>query len=334
MFHFDRGLKLTDLDLAIDVRRRQPRGFISHAHADHVARHELAFCTPETARLYHHRHGVRRVVELPYGEPRAFGDTRLTTYPAGHILGSAMLLAEWRGQSLLYTGDFRLGPSHTAGTAQFPNADVLVMESTYGDPAYRLPPRAEVEQRLIEVVRAALDADETPVIHAYVLGKAQEVTRILTSVGIPVLQHPAAYAISQIYEACGVKLGDFGLYAGAALPGYAVITPPIHQKGWRLAGLKRVRSIAVTGWALNPKGGFRQPVHHAIPLSDHADFDELIECAERVAPRVVLCTHGPPAFVDELRRRGFDAHRLDEQAHRAAAHGRLASPVADKSFQV
>lgn len=315
MFHFDRGLKLTQFDLAIDARRRQPRGFISHAHADHMARHELAFCTPATARLYHHRHGVRPVVELPYGQPREFGDTRLTTYPAGHVLGSAMLLAESAGQSLLYTGDFKLGPSLTATEAQLPHADVLVMESTYGDPAYRLPPREQSIEQLLDAVRSAFAEDATPVIHAYVLGKGQEVTRILTSAGIPVLQHPLMYAVSEIYRACGVDLGDCRRYEGEALPGHAVIVPPVHQKTWRVAGLKRIRTIAVTGWAHNPRGGFRLRVNHAIPLSDHADFDQLIECVRIVAPRTVLCTHGSPSFVERLRERGFNAHVLDERAH-------------------
>ena len=94
MFHFDRGLKLTKADLAIDFRRRQPRGFISHAHNDHMARHQLALCTPDTGRLYQHRLGKRSVHELPYRQPIDFGGLRLTTYPAGHCLGSAMLLAE------------------------------------------------------------------------------------------------------------------------------------------------------------------------------------------------------------------------------------------------
>jgi putative mRNA 3-end processing factor len=318
MLHYDRGLKLTECDLAIDMRRRQPRGFISHAHADHVARHELAFCTPQTARLYHNRHGVRPVLEMPYGQTRQFGETRLTTLPAGHVLGSAMLLAEINGQRLLYTGDFKLGPSLTAGEAQMPRADVLVMESTYGDPAYCLPPRQECCERLVSAVRDALAQDVTPVVHAYALGKAQEVTRILTSAGIPVLQHPKAYEISVIYEACGVMLGDVALYNGSKLPGHAVVAPPQHHKGYRLAGLKRVRSIAVTGWAHNPHGRFRPRADIAIPLSDHADFDQLIACVEMVEPRVVLCTHGEPSFVEHLRKRGFNAHILDEKAHHLA----------------
>ena len=84
MFHWDQGLFLTAAGLAVDVRRRQPRGFISHAHADHMANHELAFCTPETARLYRHRCGDRRrVQELPYRQPLEFGPLKLTTLPAG-----------------------------------------------------------------------------------------------------------------------------------------------------------------------------------------------------------------------------------------------------------
>ena len=59
MFHFDGGLKITRIDLAVDFRRRQPRGFISHAHTDHMGRHELAYCTPATAALYQRRYGPR-----------------------------------------------------------------------------------------------------------------------------------------------------------------------------------------------------------------------------------------------------------------------------------
>ena len=59
MFHYDRGLKLTNADLAIDFRRRQPRAFVSHAHTDHMARHEYALCTPATSALYQFRYGPR-----------------------------------------------------------------------------------------------------------------------------------------------------------------------------------------------------------------------------------------------------------------------------------
>jgi len=311
MFHYDAGLFLTSAQLGVDVRRRLPRSFVSHAHMDHVARHELALATPATARLYRHRLGPRyRVLETRYREPIEFGGLRLTAFPAGHCLGSAMLLAEDGERSLLYTGDFKLGASATAAAAELPHADILIMESTFGLPRYRLPPRDEVIANLLTTVDAALAAGKTPVIHAYPLGKSQEVTRLITAHGVPVRQHPDIYAISRIYEECGVELGDVGVYSGQRLAGQAIVTLPRGMNGFRLAGLGSTVSIAATGWAMDDGTRYRWGVDHALPLSDHADYDQLIEAVRRVAPREVYCTHGPHEFVDHLRDLGFNAHPL------------------------
>ncbi|REK17391.1 MAG: MBL fold metallo-hydrolase [Planctomycetota bacterium] len=314
MFHFDRGLKLTKADLAIDFKRRQPRAFVSHAHIDHMARHEYAICTPETAQLYRFRFGPRTTRDLPYGQPLEWGGMRLTTYPAGHCLGSAMLLAEDGDRSLLYTGDFKLGESATAARAELPRADVLVIESTYGQPFYRHPPREQVLDELFTRVREAIDRGATPVIEAYVLGKSQEVTRLLTLAGFPVLQHPRVYAISQVYCACGVDLGDCHQYPGHPLPGHVAIVPPRMHRAGRLPGLRKTVTFAVTGWAMHERTRFRLGVDHAIPLSDHADYDELFETVERVDPKVVYCTHGPASFVEHLRKAGVNARPLDQKA--------------------
>lgn len=308
MFHWDRGLFLTAASLAVDVRRRQPRAFVSHAHADHIAPHELALCTPATARLYQHRRGRhRRTKLLPFGEPLEFGPLRLTTYPAGHCLGSAMLLAEDGERSLLYTGDFKLGPSATCKSAELPQADILVMESTFGQPRYRMPPREEVIGQLVELVQETLAQDRTPVVHAYALGKAQEVSKLLTLAGIPVLQHPLTFAITKVYRECGVDMADVNEYREADLPGHAVVTLPHGMGGYRLAGIRRPVSIAVTGWAIDPSTKFRQAVDHALPLSDHADFDQLLETVEQVNAAEIYCTHGPSEFVEHLRVEGHNA---------------------------
>lgn len=327
MLHFDRGLKLTKADLAIDFRRRQPRAFISHAHIDHMARHQYALCTPETAKLYHLRLGVRDVLEMPYRQSIEWAGVRLTTYPAGHCLGSAMLLAEDDGRTMLYTGDFKLGESATSEPAELPRADILVIESTYGEPQYRRRPRAEVVAELLDVVRAAIDREATPVIQAYTLGKSQEVTRLLTLAGIPVLQHPKVYEVSRVYAACGVDLGDHSAYPGKPLPGHAVVTPPYMHRGGHLPGLGRSISIAVTGWAMDARSRGRLATDHAIPLSDHADYDDLFAAVERVAARTIYCTHGPLSFVTRLREAGFNAFPLDgragDESHRESKVQRL-----------
>lgn len=310
MFHYDGGLKITRADLAVDFRRRMPRAFVSHAHNDHMARHMLALCTPATGQLYRHRLGERDVLELPYRTPTEWAGLRLTTFPAGHCLGSAMLLVEDGSQSLLYTGDFKLGESATSERAEPPRADVLVIESTYGDPRYCFSPRRELVEQLIDVVRRALAAEQTPVIEAYALGKAQEVTKLLTNHGILVLQTKEVFEISQVYERCGMPLGSIRQFENLPLEGHAVIAPPGMHRGVGLSGVRRPFRIAVTGWAHDPASRRRYGFDHSVPLSDHADFNELLETVERVGAREIFCTHGPESFVDELRSRGFNAFRL------------------------
>ncbi|MEW4563230.1 MBL fold metallo-hydrolase [Bremerella sp. JC770] len=311
LFAMDRGLFLLPSRIGLDVTRRQAIGFISHAHMDHTAHHALALCTQPTAKLVRHRLGNVTTKVMPLGEATEVAGIQLTALPAGHIFGSAMVFAEHEKGSLLYTGDFRLGPSATAEEAQLRSADYLIMECTFGHPQYRLPPRETVIEMLLERIHAALKRGATPVISAYVLGKSQEVTKILTSHGIPVLQHPDIYAISLVYQEAGCDLGDFRPYTGRPIPGCAVIVPPRPVTPSVLPGAVHVEKFHVTGWAFNPKRRRSAPKDHWIPLSDHADFDQLIRAVEEVGPKTVFCTHGPKSFVEELRSRGHDARWLE-----------------------
>ncbi len=306
-------LRLKRVNLAIDANRPQPQAFVSHAHMDHMAGHQFAVCSEPTAKLYQLRFGPRRVRTMTFGTALTWGPLELTAYPAGHCLGSSMLHVRDRdsGRTLLYSGDFRLGPSATAEPAHVPQADVFIMESTFGHPQYSWRPREEIAAELVQMVRTALQRQQTPVVYAYAVGKAQEVTRILTSAGIPVLQHPRVYQVSQVYRECGVQLGEFRLYE-RPVAGCAVVTPPRFHEPTRLPGLQRVCDIGVTGWADGPAAVRRWGTVNLIELSDHADFGELIEAARRVEATQIYCTHGPPEFVDHLRSAGFPAELLPQ----------------------
>jgi len=85
------------------------------------------------------------------------------------------------------------------------------------------------------------------------------------------------------------------------------VTLPRGMKSWRLEGLTRPMSLAVTGWAMDSSTKYRQGVDHALPLSDHADFDQLLETAAQVGAKAIYCTHGPREFVEHLRAEGFNA---------------------------
>ena len=83
---------------------------------------------------------------------------------------------------------------------------------------------------------------------------------------------------------------------------------PLPQQPWALR--QTWHDVLFAHWAVDPRTKYRWGVDHAIPLSDHADFDQLIEAVRIVAPREVYCTHGSEAFVDHLCDLGFNAFPL------------------------
>ncbi|HVG24204.1 MAG TPA: MBL fold metallo-hydrolase RNA specificity domain-containing protein [Thermoanaerobaculia bacterium] len=217
--------------------------------------------------------------------------------------------------ALAYTGDFRLAPSYTAEAAEIPEADAVIMESTYGaDERWLFPSREELRERLIALVTNIINRDKTPILLAYSLGKAQETAAMLRDSGITVVMHPVVARISAIYERNGINLGAyemwgrqsslFGHRSTTDLRGKALIVPP-HMTA-EVRRVPRRETVALTGWALH---GTRD-ADHGLPLSDHADFRELLAFAERCRAGVVYVTHGSRRFAEELRRRGIRAEFL------------------------
>jgi putative mRNA 3-end processing factor len=254
-------------------------------------------------------------IELPYRTGHQLDGWTVELFPAGHVLGSAMIRVSNATHSLAYTGDFRLTPSFTAEGAEIPEADAVVMESTYGgDERFVFPSREDLRERLIALTRSILRRDKTAVLLAYSLGKAQETAAMLRDTGTGVVMHPAAARISAIYERNGIDLGTyevwgrqeslFGHQFTTDLRGKALILPP-HLTA-ELRRVPRRETVALTGWALH---GVRD-ADHGLPLSDHADFGELVAFAERSRAGVVYVTHGSRRFAEELRRRGIRAEFL------------------------
>lgn len=182
------------------------------------------------------------------------------------------------------------------------------MECTYGLPRYVFPSDAEIRSRLEIFIRSALADSVTPVLLGYSLGKAQEAMALVRSLGYPLCVHPHVASFAAIYRRFGAELGDYEIYQGTVPVGQVLIAAP-HLR--RSALPRRARTLYLSGWALDPSTRYRLGVDDALPLSDHADFAELIDFVTRVQPREVYTTHGPPAFAEHLRRLGFNAHHLE-----------------------
>ena len=339
-----RGLHLPELDLWLDPWDAKPWAFVSHAHADHFARHESALCSTVTASLIRSRYSLAeaRLDAVPFSAAIERNGHRLRLLPAGHIAGSAMLHVTRisDGATLLYTGDFKVRKSRTAEPVVFQQADLLILETTFGLPHYAFPPPLEVESAVLRFVHDAFADGEVPVLLGYSLGKAQEALALLHEHGIPVLLHPSVAEMTRACREAGVRglpepmiLGEPSNSSSSNIhhlssealakedlpstiyhppstipPGHAVIAPPNAVRSKLLRAIPKRRVAMLSGWALTPGASYRYRVDEAIPLSDHADHPGLLECVQRVRPKKILTVHGSTReFAAELRQRGHDA---------------------------
>lgn len=296
------------------------RVFVSHAHSDHTAAHREVILTAPTAHLLRSRLGRARPIEhlLPVGERREFtwqGRSHfITLRSAGHILGSAMALVEWDGWRLLYTGDFQIRPSRAAERCDLAGVgpvDLLIMETTFGRPLYRFPPAETVLQDLVGFCRTTLAAGDIPVLVGYSLGKSQELLHGLTDAGVAIMVHETVERLTLIYEQFGWRFPARERLDPERADGKVLICPPGVLRSEPLRGLKRIRTALATGWAMEPSCRFRSQVDAAFPLSDHADYDDLIAFVQRIQPRQVFTVHGFAVdFAETLRWLGYDARAL------------------------
>jgi Cft2 family RNA processing exonuclease len=310
---YQHAVHLHALDLWLDPRSPREWAFISHAHSDHIAAHGDAILSAGTARFLAGRGVVPAAATiLEFGAPQAVRGVECTLFPAGHIPGSAQLRLTVDGRSLLFSGDFKMQQNAAAEPIQIPRAEVLIMETTFGHRRYAFPRQAEVVAAMRAWVDAALADGVTPVLLGYSLGKGQEILAALAGCGHEILLHPAVYDMTRIAEELGAAFPPYDCWRPGRGAGAVVLCPP-HLRKWLVPKLPACRTAIVSGWGFDPRARYRYGADAAFCLSDHADYRDLLEYVDRVAPHTVYTVHGYAVdFAADLRRMGYDAHALDQ----------------------
>jgi len=315
---WDRGVSLPEHAIWFDPEVSRALAVVTHAHTDHARRHRETYLTKETLALTTQKRQPKTARVIGYGCPQPVGDGELTLLPAGHMLGAAQALFDSGGARLLYTGDLKLrGPR----PVELPNAQVLVIESTYGRPHFLFPDHASVVDAIAAWCQKSLAEGATPVLLCHAVGKAQEVMLALGPYGFKfALEHRVLPATSA-YEEAGQLLPDHvELVPGEDYENRVVIAPPAGKTVIRK--LHRYRTALVSGWAQDRHFRALFGADTAFPLSDHCDFLELLDVVEAVAPEQVYTVHG---FTDDLakhlRKRGVRASALRGVEQLALAFG-------------
>src|SRR3546814_3165800 len=108
------GIYVAPADAWIDPSIPSPRALVTHGHADHArGGHGAVWATPETLAIMETRYGPQSGVPVTYGEPLTLGEVEVTFVPAGHVLGSAQIVLDWRGERIVVSGDYKRRPDRS-----------------------------------------------------------------------------------------------------------------------------------------------------------------------------------------------------------------------------
>jgi len=319
------GLQIGGVPFVLDASRPEQFAFASHAHADHCGRHRRVLCTPATADLARSRFGKSETITIVFGQLADVEGTEVTLFSAGHVLGSAQILMTVEGQRILYTGDLKPAGGKTAPPAAIPACDILIIETTYGRPEYVFPPVEKTIEQLVLIIKRAFIRGLTPVILAYGLGKAQETMALLEDQGFAFACHRSVYDIVEIYRKHRLPLSGAELFSADHLRGKVVMMPPGMSRSREWRSIKNPYTVFLSGWAVD-NSPHKLAVDLLLPLSDHADYPQLLDFIEKTGARMIYTVHGFSELADRLMAAGRQARHLSGKATIDMLTGRDARP--------
>jgi putative mRNA 3-end processing factor len=311
------GIYIAPADVWIDPSRPKPAALITHGHADHArSGHGKVLATAETLAIMDVRYGEQTGGQgVGYGEAIRINDVDIRFVPAGHVLGSAQIVLEHKGQRIVVSGDYKRRADPSCAPFEPVACDVFVTEATFGLPVFRHPPTPGEIAKVLATLAA--NPDRCVLVGAYALGKAQRVIGELRAAGhdAPIFIHGALQKLCDLYEAFGVRLGDLRPATGlkpSEMKGAVVIAPPSALADRWSRRLPDPVTAMASGWMRVRQRAVQRGVELPLIISDHADWDELTDTITELRPGEVWVTHGrEEALVHWCGLRQIKARALD-----------------------
>lgn len=297
------GLYCPQGDFYIDPQRPVARAVVTHGHADHCRPGQKALlATPNTIAIAQTRYGegaFDTVDPLPFGETRKIGDVEVTLFPAGHVLGSAQVLIEYKGARAVVSGDYKRRSDPSCEDFEVVPCNLFVTEATFGLPVFRHPDAGDEIRKLLKSVETFRQS--THVIGTYALGKAQRLIAEIRAAGwdAPIYIHGALRKLCDLYESLGVPLGPLedatikgDPTKGERFRGQIVLAPPSAIADRWARRLPDTKVGMASGWMRVRQRAKQRGVEVPLVISDHADWDELCMTIRDTGAEDIWVTHG------------------------------------------
>ena len=282
-----RGYYCPYADFYIDPIFPVEKAVISHAHGDHARPgHQHIYATDATIAFMQERftnQPLQSYNPTSYHKPFSIGPVEITLIPAGHILGSAQVLMKYRNVSYIYTGDIKNQYDPTCEPLELVEADVLITETTFADPAVIHPDPIEEIKKLADIAHPIM-------LGCYGLGKAQRITYLINQYcpEKTVFVHHSILRMHRIYDRLGLVPLRYEVYQRKVMregKHKIYMVPPMTFNNYFRA--KNVLRAFASGWK-------RLQQHNDIELyiSDHVDWKDILQLIDNVKPMEVWTVHG------------------------------------------
>ena len=307
-----KGIYCEQADVYLDPWRPVDKAIISHGHADHSRwGHQKYITHHKNVPIVQHRLGDVNISGKDWGETFSLNNVKFSLHPAGHIVGSSQIRVEHKGEVWIFTGDYKIEDDGLTTPFELVKCHTFITECTFGLPAFQWRPQQEVFNDINQWWAQNKSEGKTSVLFGYSLGKAQRLLKHLdTSIG-KIYTHGAVENVTEVLRPL-VDLPPTHLITKDTkkdeLLGNIVVAPPsAHGSTWIRKMVPYVTATA-SGWMAFRGARRRRAIDKGFVLSDHCDWNGLLQTVEATGAEKIICTHGyTDIFSKYLQELGYDA---------------------------
>lgn len=311
----NKGFYCAEGDFYIDPSRKVDYAIVTHAHADHfVSNCKHYLVSSEGRHMFDVRLGARADIRtLPYGETTTINGVKVSLHPAGHILGSAQVRVEYKGEVWVISGDYKLQADRTCAAFEAVKCHTFITEATFALPIYKWEPPDRVFAAMNQWWRQNQQRGKASILHGYSLGKAQRLLAHLDSSIGPIFVHNSVEKLNKAYRRSGIELPETKPQDQLRQHEWSqalIITPP----NGMTRKLGEFSAAFASGWMRSQMMRRRRSMQRGFVLSDHADWEGTLQAIEATGAEHIGVTHGyVDALVRWLREQGYQASSYSGQ---------------------
>ena len=312
----EKGLYCRAGGFYIDPWRPVEKAVITHAHSDHARwGSQWYLCHHFTKPILQARLGQNNYQGIEWNETIYINGVRVSLHPAGHIIGSSQVRVEYEGDVWVVSGDYKLENDGLSGQFEPVKCHTFITESTFGLPIYNWKPQEEIFRNIQNWITENKSEGKTSILIAYSLGKAQRLLPCIAAITDKILAHGAVYNMHMALVNAGWDLPKLERVTPETpkedLKGAVVIAPSSAEgTPW----LKKFSPYAIgicSGWMQVRGNTRRKNADAGFALSDHADWNGLLEAIKATEAEKVFVTHGfQHAFSRYLNEQGIASEEV------------------------